>query len=56
MEERNITNNLNIKGGRKIDCDAFPRIFLCYKLSQYRGAFLDQSKRELFVELVNGLQ
>ena len=44
-EEGNVTNNLNyffpdIKGGRKIDCEASPRTFFCYKWYQYRGVFL----------------
>lgn len=38
-EEGNVTNNLNyffpdIKGGRKIDCEASPRTFFCYKWYQ----------------------
>ena len=48
MEEGNVTNNLiylfsDIKGGRKIDCEASSRIFFCYKWYQCRGAFLSQS-------------
>ena len=39
MEEGNVTNNLNylfldVKGGRKIDCEASPRTFFCYKWYQ----------------------
>ena len=44
-EERNVTNNLNYffsdtKGGRKIDCEAFPKTFFYYKWYQYRDIFL----------------
>ena len=45
MEEGNITNNLrelfpDSKGGCKIDCEASPRTFICYKWCKCRGVFL----------------
>ena len=45
MEEGNVTNNLrelfpDSKGGCKIDCEASPRTFICYKWCKCRGVFL----------------